>query len=100
MILPTFMLPLGRIVATPGAIEAFQKTGEQPSSFLRRHQAKDWGELCEEDKKSNDDAVKHEGDPERQARVLSCYRLKDKVNVWIITEWDRSVTTMLLPEEY
>ena len=100
MIIPTFMLTLGRIVATPGALKALERTGEHPSTFLRRHEHGDWGHLCNEDKHANDDAVKHEGDHERQARVLSCYRLKDRTKLWIITEWDRSVTTVLLPSEY
>jgi hypothetical protein len=91
---------LGQIVSTPGALEAFQQAGEIPSAFLRRHAACDWGELCPEDRRANDAAVRHEGDPERQARVLSAYRLKDQTKIWIITEWDRSATTILLPSEY
>lgn len=62
-------------------------------SCLERHFHKDWGDLCDEDKKTNDDAVENGG------RVLSCYTLRgDKM--WVITEADRSQTTCLLPEEY
>ncbi len=100
MIVPNFILSLGQIVATPGALDAFERTGEQPTTYLRRHQRADWGDLCPEDKQANDAAVAHEGDAERQARVLSSYKLKDKTKLWIISEWDRSVTTVLLPEEY
>ena len=91
---------LGQIVATPGALEALSATGEQPARFLNRHQQADWGELCDEDKRLNDEAVAHEGEPERQGRVLSAYRLKNNVKIWVISEWDRSVTTVLLPSEY
>ena len=91
---------LGQVVATPGALEAFQRTGQQPSEFLRRHALGDWGDLDQHDMRANDEAVRHEGDPKRQARVLSTYRLKDGTKIWIITEHDRSVTTILLPSEY
>lgn len=91
---------LGQVVATPGALEAFAATGEQPSTFLNRHQQGDWGDLDDEDKKLNDEAVAHEGEPDKQARVLSSYRLKNNVKIWVISEWDRSVTTVLLPSEY
>ena len=62
---------------------------------LRRHQRGDWGNLCEEDKRANDFAV------ENGERILSSYIIgENKVKIWIITEWDRSYTTILLPEEY
>jgi len=60
---------------------------------LERHQNKDWGDLGNEDKRSNDRAVKHGG------RVLSAYKAQG-IKFWIITEADRSVTTLLLPEDY
>ena len=69
--------------------------GEEIGQCLMRHHQGDWGELCEEDKQENDYAVEHEG------RLLSAYEIgEDKTKIWIITEWDRSVTTILLPEEY
>ena len=92
--------PLGQIVATPSALEALTAAGEQPSEFLNRHQQGDWGDLDAEDKRLNDEAVAHEGDEDRQGRVLSAYHLKNGVKIWVISEWDRSVTTILLPEEY
>jgi hypothetical protein len=85
---------LGRIVATPGALDAMQKSGDSAHDLIFRHATGDWGEVCEEDKALNDAAI-HSSE-----RLLSAYRLKDGVKLWIITEADRSVTTYLLPDEY
>lgn len=85
---------LGQIVATPGALEALEKTGELPGPFLMRHENGDWGELDAEDKSTNDEALTVGN------RILSAYRLKDDTKIWIITEADRSSTTILLPDEY
>jgi len=90
---------LGKIVITPGAIAALSKSQENPKIFLERHQGGDWGDLCDEDKQSNNEAVANEGDPEKQQRVMSVYSVKE-TKLWIISEWDRSVTTLLLPDEY
>lgn len=87
-------LPLGQLVGTPGALDALEEAGVEPAKLLARHQRGDWGDLEEEDKRLNDAAVK-EGD-----RILSAYILPTGVKVWIITEWDRSATTLLLPSEY
>jgi hypothetical protein len=91
-LLPRF--PLGRVVATPGALRALEQANQSPFEFLERHQAGDWGELCEEDKRENEFSV-HNG-----FRILSAYRTGNDVKIWIITEADRSVTTVLLPHEY
>lgn len=91
-LLPKFSL--GRIVATPGALEAVQQANQNPFEFIRRHQAGDWGDLCEEDKRENELSLKN------GFRLLSAYRTLHDVKVWIITEADRSVTTLLLPREY
>ena len=91
---------LGQIVATRGALSALAETGESPNHFLRRHLRGDWGDLCDEDRKLNDAAVANEGDSEKQDRVLSAYHLKDSTKIWIISEYDRSVTTILLPSDY
>lgn len=91
---------LGKVVATPGTIEALAKSGDDPLDLLKRHQSGDWGDLCGEDKGLNDEAVAHEGDPVQQGRVLSAYKLKDGIKVWVITEADRSSTCLLLPDEY
>ena len=87
-------LSLGRIVATPGALEALGEANQNPFEFLERHQAGDWGELCEEDKRENEFSVRN------GFRILSAYRTRNNVTIWLITEADRSVTTLLLPHEY
>jgi hypothetical protein len=87
-------LTLGSIVATPGALRAMEAVRQQPMDLLVRHAAGDWGEVGEEDWASNDRAVTHGG------RLLSAYRLADDTKLWVITEADRSVTTILQPEEY
>ncbi len=91
---------LGRILITPGALEALSKSNQNPSEFLKRHYKGDWGNLCEEDKKLNDAAIEHEGDIDKQQRVLSSYKTALGEKIYIISEFDRSVTTLLLPEEY
>lgn len=98
MTMPKF--PLGRTLMTQGA----QRVVNDPTdprlttrlliSLFDRHQAGDWGELDEEDRHANDCALKDDG------RLLSAYTLPNGVKIWIITEWDRSVTTVLLPHEY
>lgn len=85
---------LGMVLATPGAIEAFEKAEDGAVAYLRRHLSGDWGDLDEHDKQMNEDAVRYGG------RILSAYRIKDGTKIWIITEADRSVTTILLPSEY
>ncbi len=85
---------LGQLVATPSARAAFERSGDTPACFIRRHVQGDWGELCADDIRENLFSL-HNG-----LRLLSAYRLKDGTKIWIITEADRSVTTVLLPEEY
>lgn len=85
---------LGKIVSTPAALAALEAAGHNASEFLVRHALGDWGDLCDEDKQANDEAVADD------LRILSAYRLQDGERVWIITEADRSVTTILLPENY
>lgn len=87
------LFSLGRIVATPGVITLFEEHGINPFEYLGRHQCGDWGGVPSEDWKSNDEALAHGG------RVLSAYMVKG-TKIWIITEWDRSATTLLLPSEY
>ena len=93
--IPSAMLfPLGRILATPGALQAFERAACDPVGVLARHVTGDWGDLDAEDRSANDDAVR------TGARILSAYRLPTGERVWVITEADRSATTVLLPEEY
>lgn len=82
---------LGQVVATPGALAAFPK--EFLEASLGRHARGDWGDICDEDWALNEaDYVSGSG------QLLSSYKREDR-KLWIITEWDRSVTTLLLPEE-
>jgi hypothetical protein len=83
--------PLGRMVITANAQATLDPADVQRG--LCRHAAGDWGELCREDARGNAAALKH-GD-----RLLSVYGQGDK-RFWIITEADRSVTTVLMPEDY
>jgi len=84
----------GRIVMTHGVNDLVQRGVINPGLYLSRHLLGDWGDLCEEDRAINKAAVKH-GD-----RLLSSYQVTTTIKLWIITEWDRSVTTLLLPDEY
>jgi len=100
--------PLGQIVATPGALELLGRTGFSAVALVSRHVHGDWGDLCNDDRAENDFAVT------RRLRILSCYRLVDAERLavmptdkrmslptlWIITEADRSFTTLLRPDEY
>ncbi len=86
--------PLGLLVGTPGALAALHHNNQAPAEFLRRHWHGDWGDLEDEDKEENEFSL------DRNLRILSAYTLKDGTRIWIITEADRSATTVLLPEEY
>jgi hypothetical protein len=90
----TRRFPLGRVLATPGALQACEHAGVNPLNLLDRHWSGDWGDLPEEDKKENEFSV------DKPLRILSAYVIAPEVKIWIITEADRSVTTILLPEEY
>jgi hypothetical protein len=86
----------GRILMSPGAVELMQKGRVKPSYVLARHLTGDWGDLDAGDKRVNDRALNAD-DP---LRIFSSYDLCPDEKLWIITERDRSVTTLLLPEEY
>ena len=90
---------LGQVLATPGALEALEKSGESPAQFLTKHVAGDWGEVCADDKALNDESL-IDG-----SRILSAYRTNRNEKLWIITEAADEVghcccTTILLPSEY
>ena len=84
---------LGRVVATPGALEVVRDHGLDVVGLLHRHRAGDWGSVSDHDAQANDHAVAY------GARVLSAYETAGG-RLWIITEADRSATTVLLPSEY
>ena len=85
---------LGQIVATPDALQALAEAGNNPMMFIARHVTGDWGDLDEHDRQENEFSVLH------GLRILSAYTLSTGVRIWIITEADRSATTLLLPSEY
>ncbi len=85
---------LGQVVATPGALEALESNGQTAMELLQRHVVLDPGELDEEDQQTNEEAVTN------GERVLSSYLLRDGTKMWVITEADRSSSTLLLPDEY
>ena len=88
------LFPLGQIVATPGALEALEHAAINSMDLIQRHQSGDWGNVPLSDSEENIRSV------ENGWRILSSYAISDDRNLWIITEADRSVTTLLLPEEY
>ena len=85
-------LNLGRTLITPGALKSLPP--EDIPIALSRHAGGDWGNLDEEDLRANDRALVD------GARILSAYHASNRVKFWIITEWDRSATTVLLPNDY
>jgi hypothetical protein len=86
--------PPGRIVATPGAVEMLERYGKTPADYLDRHLCGNWGDLGITDKRENELSVR------RGYRIFSTYDVSPLNTLWIITESDRSTTTLLLPEEY
>jgi hypothetical protein len=92
------LLALGRIVATPGALAVVIES--RLRECLHAHQYGDWGSVCAEDARESDLSVA------KGFRILSCYAIDptkpavDENRLWILTEADRSATTVLLPEEY
>jgi len=91
---PRPLFSLGQLVWTPGAQELFSRLERTPLELLQRHVTGDWGNMVEEDKQANQDALEH------GSRIFSSYELESGQKIWVITERDRSVTTLLLPEEY
>jgi hypothetical protein len=85
---------LGQTVATPGALEALNRAGQEPVFFLRKHVSGDWGDVDGFDEKANQIALREGG------RLFSVYRTLRNEIIWVITEADRSSTCLLLPEEY
>lgn len=88
------LFDIGQTVATPAALQAMQEHQVSAFDLLLRHVSGDYGDVCEEDRNSNKRAV-IEG-----TRILSSYKIAPELTIWIITEADRSVTTLLLPEDY
>ena|ERR1019366_7376457 len=90
---------LGRVLATPGALESLEASGQAPADFLDRHASGDWGDVDKDDWAANDGALQDGG------RIVSAYRTLRGAKIWIITEaaddeGRRAATTILLPDEY
>jgi hypothetical protein len=84
--------PLGRVVATAHAAHVLSP--DEIFAALSRHAQGDWGDVCDEDRKENESSLR------QGFRLLSIYRSQSGLKFWMITEADRSVTTILLPEDY
>lgn len=85
-------VPLGHVVITPAAAAVLDRP--EVVTALRRHASGDWGDVDDDDRRANDDALRHE------TRLLSAYTSASGTKFWVITEADRSVTTVLLPDDY
>lgn len=85
---------LGQTVATPGSLAALSDAGQSPQEFLERHSRLEQGELSDADHAENLFSV------DKDLRIFSSYKTAKGEKLWIITEADRSATTILLPEEY
>lgn len=88
------LFPLGQVVATPSALNAMNELDIVPLALIHRHFTGDWGDMSVEDQQQNRLAIRS------GMRVFSCYKLDSSAKIWIITEADRSSTTLLLPDEY
>jgi hypothetical protein len=88
------LFELGKLYTTGGAIRAFEQAQEMPFSYIVRHQFGNWGELCAADREQNEKALIQGG------RIFSVHHLSTGVKIYVITEADRSLTTVLLPCEY
>ena len=86
------LFSLGRLMTTPAALDAL--THGDIVRALARHSIGEWGDVCPEDKEANDDALRTNG------RLFSVYHAANGTKFWVITEADRSITTVLLPSDY
>ena len=91
---PAAKFNLGQLVATPGALSALEEAGQDAIEFVSRHASGDWGDVSDADREENEFSLAH------GFRLLSSYKLRNGTKLWIITEADRSSTTLLLPDEY
>ncbi len=88
------LFSLGQVVATPPCLTALKKAGQSPDLFLSRHVKGDWGNVNEHDAQVNEDALWG------SSRIMSVYQTTCGEVIWLITEADRSSTTLLLPSDY
>lgn len=90
----TARFPLGRLYLTRGAIESLEESHQSPQEFISRHVRLEQGELCDGDHKENLFSV------DKPLRIFSAFKTANGVKIWVITEADRSATTILMPDEY
>ena len=90
----TQLFRLGTLVMTIGASDALHEVGEDALTYISKHATGEWGDLCAEDKEANQMALKD------GSRIFSAYILSSGVKLYVITEWDRSYTTLLEAGEY
>lgn len=88
------VVPLGRTVMTRSVADLVASGRINPLRYIARHRVCDWGDVCAEDWRANNLAMRMD------ERLLSAYHVSKELTVWVITEWDRSVTTILLPSDY
>ena len=94
LVTPGAKFPLGRVVITGGAMTALVRNLDAVGYYLERHARGDWGDIPREDAEENDLSLTD------GCRILSAYILEDSTRIWVITEGDRSTTTVMLPHEY
>jgi hypothetical protein len=90
----TTRFSLGRLFLTPGAIEALEEAGQSAQEFINRHARLEQGELCDDDHRENLFSV------DKSLRIFTAFKTVKGIKLWVITEADRSATTLLLPSEY
>ena len=88
------LFPLGHVCATPAAMDLMEQLSLSPLEFIVRHVFGDWGQVCQDDREANQAALQN------GTRLLSAYELPGAQRLWVLTEADRSVTTLLLPSDY
>lgn len=88
------LFELGQIVGTPGALQSLEEAEQNPFELIFRHVTGDWGTLPDEDVRENELSI------QKGFRIFSSYKLSSGNKIWVITEHDRSVTTILRPEDY
>jgi hypothetical protein len=88
------LFPLGQVIITPRALDAILDCGERASALVARHVSGDWGIISAEDRSINEQSI-YGGD-----RIFSCYQMPGNSEIWLITEWDRTRTILLLPDEF
>lgn len=96
LVRPLPLFSLGRALMTPSVSQLAREGQLDPLALLRRHALGDWGDICDEDRNANQAALR----PSAPGRLLSIYKLSETLVILIITEYDRSATTLLLPAEY